>query len=67
MARKKKTSPPRGRGRPATGKAPLRSFRITDDDYALMRRAAELEGKPVSEWLREVALRAARRAMKGEK
>ena len=63
MAKKQPEPEKRRPGRPATGKQPMRSFRISDEEYALMRQAAELAGKPVSEWLRDVAVRAAKRAI----
>jgi hypothetical protein len=65
MGKKKKavTDKPR-MGRPPTGITPLRSIRISDEDYELMRKAAETEGKPISEWLRDVALRAAQRILR---
>lgn len=67
MAKKKKageTETPRRMGRPATGKTPLRSFRISDADYDLICRAAEVQGVTTSDWLRDVATRAARRVIR---
>lgn len=49
------------RGRPATGTTPKRYFRMDDESWALVENAAQAEGKTVSDFIREVILRAARR------
>jgi hypothetical protein len=51
-------------GRPATGKTPQRQIRCPDDEWALFERAASAEGVSVAVWLRQVALRAAKRALR---
>ena len=48
-------------GRPATGKTPMRYFRMDDDDWAAVEKAAETAGKTTSAFVREAILRAARR------
>lgn len=51
-------------GRPyAGGPRPQRQYRMADEDYELIRRAAKADGKTLSEWIREVLLRAARRKL----
>lgn len=61
----KTTAPPkRGRGRPATGRDPQHQFRCPDDEWALFVQAAESEEMTVAVWLRKVAVRAAKSALK---
>ena len=51
----------RGRGRPATGITPIRYFRMDDEAWASVERAAEMAGVTVSEWIRERLLKAVKR------
>lgn len=51
----------RGRGRPATGITPIRYFRMDDEGWATIEKAAELAGVTVSEWIRERLMKAAKR------
>lgn len=61
---KEKLEPKRGRGRPATGQTPKRYFRMDDESWSLLIAAAAATGETVSEYLRRVALRDARRVLK---
>ena len=54
---------PRGRGRPATGQTPKRYFRVDDEAWAQIIRAAELHGETVSEYMRRVLAKDASRAV----
>lgn len=54
----------RGRGRPPTGKTPQHQFRCPDEEWELFQRAAEAQGVSVAVWLRQVAVRAAKRAVR---
>jgi uncharacterized protein (DUF1778 family) len=51
-----------GRGRPATGHTPKRYFRLDDEGWAAVERAAAAREQTVSEFVRETLLRAAKRA-----
>ena len=51
-------------GRPATGQTPKRVFRMSDDEYGQIRDAAGLHDETVSEYMRRVLLRDARRVLK---
>ena len=51
-------------GRPATGKHPLRSFRMADDEWETIKEAAATLGEPASAYLRRVALKDAARVLK---
>jgi uncharacterized protein (DUF1778 family) len=55
----------RGRGRPATGQMPKRYFRMDDDSWAIIEKAAGDAGKSVSEFIRDTMLRAAKRRTEG--
>jgi uncharacterized protein (DUF1778 family) len=57
----KKEPPPRGPGRPATGQTPKRYFRMDDEDWSEVERAAQAGEQTVSEFIRETLLKAARR------
>jgi uncharacterized protein (DUF1778 family) len=54
----------RPRGRPATGRDPQHQFRCPDEEWAMFTQAAESEGLSVAVWIRQVALRAAKRSLK---
>ncbi len=41
----KKAPPKRGPGRPATGKSPIRYFRMEDDQWAIIEQAASQADK----------------------
>ena len=56
--------PKRRRGRPATGQTPKRYFRMSDDDWAQIERAAGIAETTVSDFVREALLKAARRVAK---
>ena len=59
----KKKSAPRRRKDPATtSEMKRRSFRMADVDYAIVKRAADADGMPVAEWIRQTLLAAARGA-----
>jgi len=62
---KRKEPPKRGRGRPATGQTPKRYFRMDDNDWTAVERAAQAAGVTTSEWVRGCLLRAAKRSTKG--
>ena len=51
-------------GRPATGITPKRYFRLDDEAWAEIERAAADRGKTISEFVRETLLRAAKRTPK---
>jgi uncharacterized protein (DUF1778 family) len=55
------------RGRPEMSEEEKRSvitqFRCTSEERELLEKAAEISGKKVSDWLREQAIRAARRSV----
>lgn len=48
-------------GRPATGVTPKRYFRMDDDDWQLVKNAAEARGETMSDFIRRVILNAAKR------
>jgi len=56
---------PRKPGRPATGQTPKRIFRMDDDGWATVEKAAQNAGVTTSEWIRECLLKAARRSANG--
>jgi uncharacterized protein (DUF1778 family) len=62
----KKDSPKRGPGRPATGTAPKRYFRMDDDSWELIQRGAEAGKETVSAFIRDAAMKAAKRRLKAE-
>ncbi len=49
------------RGRPATGTTPKRYFRMDNESWDLVEQAAKADGKTVSDFIRDVILRAAKR------
>jgi uncharacterized protein (DUF1778 family) len=59
-----KEPPKRKVGRPATGKAPQRIFRVDDESWELIERAAEADGQTVSAFMRDTLLKAAKRRLK---
>jgi len=64
MVKKPETTEPK-RGRPATGKTPKLDVRVSDEERELWQSAADASGAAnLSAWLREVATRAARRALR---
>lgn len=57
----------RGRGRPplnATGTAKFLTIRASENEREAYREAAERAGKPLSEWIRDLLNRAAKRQAK---
>ena len=50
----------RKRGRPSTGLTPKRYFRMDDDSWSEIVKAAESQGESASEYIRRVMLRSAR-------
>ncbi len=54
----------RPRGRPATGRDPQHQFRCPDEEWAMFTQAAEAEGVTVAIWIRQVAMRAAKRVLR---
>jgi len=60
----KKAPPKRGPGRPATGKSPIRYFRMEDDAWASIEEAASQADKTVSAWIRDCLTKAAKKAAK---
>ncbi len=61
-----KQPPKRGPGRPATGKAPHRIFRMDDESWELIERAAASGEQTVSAFVRDTLLKAAKRRLKAE-
>jgi hypothetical protein len=49
-------------GRPATGQTPKRYFRMDDDGWTAIEKAAEAAGVTTSKWVRERLLSAVKRA-----
>jgi hypothetical protein len=62
--RSKPPSKPKKRGRPATGKTPKRYFRIKDESWEQIIKAAHAEGGTISDYLRSVLLRDSERVLK---
>jgi hypothetical protein len=60
----KKEPPKRGPGRPATGKSPIRYFRMEDDAWGEIEQAASQADTTVSAWIRDCLMKAAKRAAK---
>ena len=58
----KKAPPKRGRGRPATGKSPMRYFRMEDESWALIEQAASQSTETLSAWIRDCLTKAAKKA-----
>ena len=56
-------SKPRKRGRPATGKTPKRYFRIKDESWEQIIKAAHASGGTISDYLRRVLSRDAQRVL----
>jgi uncharacterized protein (DUF1778 family) len=54
----------RGPGRPATGKSPQRIFRMDDDAWELVEKAAKSVQQTTSAFVRETLLKAAKRLVK---
>lgn len=53
----------RGPGRPP-GKTPKHTFRMPDDEWEIVRAAADVEGENASEYIRRVVLAHAKRVVK---
>ena len=51
-------------GRPATGKTPIRNFRINDEDWRQIEEAAASGKETTSAYVRRVLLRDAARVLK---
>jgi uncharacterized protein (DUF1778 family) len=60
---KARTTEKRGPGRPATGQLPQHQFRCPNDEWELFQQAADAEGVKVAAWIRNVAVRAAKRVL----
>jgi hypothetical protein len=58
----KKALPKRGPGRPATGKSPMRYFRMDDVSWALIEQAASQTDETLSAWIRDCLMKAAKKA-----
>ena len=57
--------PKRKPGRPyAGGPTPIRKLRVRDEDWALIQKAAEIQGLTVSEFCRTTVLKAARKVIR---
>ena len=56
----------RKRGRPATGAMPIRWYRMHDDHFHLVKRAADLSGMSVADFTRDTLTQRSRRVL-GEK
>jgi uncharacterized protein (DUF1778 family) len=65
--RAKSRSKPRKLGRPATGQTPKRYFRIKDESWRQIIKAAAAEGGTISDYLRRVLLRDAQRVLNKRK
>lgn len=50
-----------GRPKREGGARQVRVYRADDEEFAAIEKAATAAGKPVTEWVRETLLRAARR------
>lgn len=59
----KPTEPKPKVGRPATGQTPKRYFRMDDESWETVERAAKAREQTVSDFVRETLLRAAKRAL----
>ncbi len=62
----KKEPPKRGPGRPATGKSPQRIFRMDDDAWELVEKAAVANKQTTSAFVRDTLLKAAKRRLKAD-
>ena len=60
---KTQTEEKRGRGRPATGKTPMRYFRMDDESWAQIVKAAQERKESTSEYIRRILLRDAKRVL----
>jgi uncharacterized protein (DUF1778 family) len=60
----KETKPKRGR--PATGTAPKRYFRMDDESWEIIERAANVGSETVSAFIRDTLLKAAKRRLKAD-
>jgi uncharacterized protein (DUF1778 family) len=54
----------RKRGRPATGHTPKRYFRMSNDDWALVVKAAKRDGVSRSDFIREALLKKSRQSVR---
>lgn len=52
------------RGRPATGKEPMRSLRVSDAEWELIGKAADATGIGRSEFIRDAAAQKAKRVLR---
>jgi hypothetical protein len=59
-----KQGPQRGRGRPATGQTPKRYFRMDDEAWQQVVKAAEARGESVSDYVRQTLLKSARAVLR---
>lgn len=62
-----KQPPKRGPGRPATGKAPQRYFRMDDESWNIVQKGAEAAGETVSAFIRDTMLAAAKRRLRADR
>lgn len=59
----KKEPAKRGPGRPATGKSPQRIFRMDDDAWELVEKAAAASEQTISAFVRDTLVKAAKRRL----
>jgi uncharacterized protein (DUF1778 family) len=55
---------PKKRGRPATGQTPKRYFRINDESWRQIVKAAGISGGTISDYMRQVLLRDSQKVLK---
>jgi uncharacterized protein (DUF1778 family) len=60
----KSKSKPKKLGRPATGQTPKRYFRIKDESWEQIIKAAHASGGTISDYLRHVLVKDAQRVLK---
>lgn len=54
------------RGRKPTGITPKRYFRMPDTDYEIVKNAAEIRGVTISDYIRTVLVKNARKIIKNK-
>lgn len=60
---KSKAKKPKKLGRPATGQTPKRYFRIKDESWEQIIKAAHAQGGTISDYLRKVLVKDAQRVL----
>lgn len=58
-----KEAPKRKRGRPATGAMPIRWYRMHDEQFRLVKRAAEESGMSVADYTRSTMTTRSKRVL----